>query len=78
VPGSIVNEVFAGAAAQDLVRIGHPAGIFTLEMRVEERDGQLTLTRSALARTARMIMDGYVYVPRSKVPALAHVAVGAR
>jgi 2-methylaconitate cis-trans-isomerase PrpF len=78
VPGSIVNEVFAGAAAQDLVRIGHPAGIFTLEMRVEERDGQLTLTRSALARTARMIMDGYVYVPRSKVPALARVAVGAR
>jgi 2-methylaconitate cis-trans-isomerase PrpF len=47
-------------------------------MRVEERDGQLTLTRSALARTARMIMDGYVYVPRSKVPALARVAVGAR
>jgi len=78
VPGSIVNEVFAGDATQDLVRIGHPAGIFTLEMRVEERDGQLTLTRSALARTARMIMDGYVYVPHSKVPALARVPVGAR
>jgi methylitaconate Delta-isomerase len=78
VPGSVVNEVFTGDPAQDLVRIGHPAGIFTLEMRVAERDGQLTLTRSALARTARMIMDGYVYVPRSKVPALAREAAGVR
>ena len=73
-----MNEVFTGDPREDLVRIGHPAGIFTLEMRVEERDGQLTLTRSALARTARMIMDGYVYVPRSKVPALAREPVGAR
>jgi 2-methylaconitate cis-trans-isomerase PrpF len=78
VPGSVVNEVFAGDAEQDLVRIGHPAGVFTLEMRVAERDGQLTLTRSALARTARMIMDGYVYVPRSKVPALNREPAGVR
>ncbi len=78
VPGSVVNEVFAGAPGQDLVRIGHPAGILTLEMRVEERDGGLVLTRSALARTARKIMDGYIYVPCTKVPALSREAVAAR
>jgi 2-methylaconitate cis-trans-isomerase PrpF len=40
-------------------------------MRVEERNGELVLTRAALERTARRIMDGFVYVPRSKVPSLA-------
>jgi 2-methylaconitate cis-trans-isomerase PrpF len=53
VPGSIVNEVFAGDPAQDLVRIGHPAGIFTLEMRVEERDGQLRLRAAQQGARAR-------------------------
>ncbi len=72
VPGTVVNEVCTAPADQLTVRIGHPAGIFSLEMRVEERNGELVLTRAALERTARRIMDGFVYVPRSKVPALAH------
>jgi 2-methylaconitate cis-trans-isomerase PrpF len=71
VPGTVVNEVCSAPADQLTVRIGHPAGIFSLEMRVEERAGELVLTRAALERTARRIMDGFVYVPRSKVPALA-------
>lgn len=74
VPGTIVHEVCTAPPEQLAVRIGHPAGIFSLEMRVEERDGELVLTRSALERTARRIMDGFVYVPRSKVPALAEAA----
>jgi len=71
VPGTVVHEVCAAPPDQASVRIGHPAGIFSLEMRVEEQGGELVLTRAALLRTARRIMDGYVYVPRSKVPALA-------
>ncbi len=71
VPGTVVNEVCSAPADQLTVRIGHPAGIFALEMRVEERNGELVLTRAALERTARRIMDGFVYVPRSKVPSLA-------
>jgi 2-methylaconitate cis-trans-isomerase PrpF len=71
VPGTVVNEVCTAPPDQLTVRIGHPAGIFSLEMRVEERNGELVLTRAALERTARRIMDGFVYVPRSKVPSLA-------
>src|SRR5262249_30040710 len=71
VPGTVVHEVCAAPPDQATVRIGHPAGIFSLEMRVEDQNGELGLTRAALLRTARRILDGYVYVPRSKVPALA-------
>ena len=70
-PGTVVNEVCSAPADQLTVRIGHPAGIFSLEMRVEEQNGELVLTRAALERTARRIMDGFVYVPRNKVPSLA-------
>jgi 2-methylaconitate cis-trans-isomerase PrpF len=75
-PGTIVHEVFTAPPEQSMIRIGHPAGVLTVEMKVEERDGALVLTRAAFARTARPIMDGYVYVSRAKVPALA--AVGGR
>jgi methylitaconate Delta-isomerase len=69
-PGTVVNEVFRAPADQRGIRIGHPAGILTVEMQVEPRGDELMLTRAAFERTARPIMDGYVYVPRSKVPAL--------
>jgi 2-methylaconitate cis-trans-isomerase PrpF len=78
-PGTVVNEVCSAPADQLTVRIGHPAGIFSLEMRVEEQNGELVLTRAALERTARRIMDGFVYVPRNKVPSLAEApALAAR
>jgi 2-methylaconitate cis-trans-isomerase PrpF len=75
----VVNEVCTAPADQLTVRIGHPAGIFSLEMRVEEQKGELVLTRAALERTARRIMDGFVYVPRNKVPSLTEApALAAR
>jgi 2-methylaconitate cis-trans-isomerase PrpF len=77
VPGTIVNEVFRPSPGDKTIRIGHPAGILAVEMEVAERDGELVLTRAAFVRTARPIMDGYVYVPRSKVPALDRAPVGA-
>lgn len=70
VPGSLVHEVCRSEPGRRTVRIGHPAGVLTLEAEVEQRGGELVVTRAALERTARRIMDGYVYVPLSKVPAL--------
>lgn len=59
IPGTIVNEMISESAAGDTVRIGHPAGVISLEARVE--DGRVE--RAAFARTARRIMEGYVFVP---------------
>jgi 2-methylaconitate cis-trans-isomerase PrpF len=44
------------------VRIGHPTGTIQVEIEIENIDGNLELTKAALARTARLLMDGNVYV----------------
>lgn len=65
IEGTIVNEIYRKAQPDNppAVRIGHPTGTIQVEMEVEKRNGQIQLTKSALARTARLLMDGYVYVP---------------
>jgi len=63
IPGTIVNEMIADAEAKDVIRFGHPAGTIQVEVRTEQGpDGCVTLKRAAICRTARRIMDGYVYV----------------
>jgi len=44
------------------VRIGHPTETMQVEIEIEAQRGQLELTKAALARTARLLMDGNVYV----------------
>lgn len=65
IEGTIVNETFREVQPSDppAVRIGHPSGTIQVEMEIEKRNGQLELTKAALARTARLLMDGFVYVP---------------
>ena len=50
-----------GTPDSGLVRLGHPGGIIECDTPVE--DGRIT--RAVFGRTARRIMEGYVYVPRS-------------
>ena len=59
-PGTLVYQ-FRGPRKEGLVRIGHPGGIIECDTSVE--DG--TITRAVFGRTARRIMEGYVYVPLS-------------
>lgn len=58
-PGTLVYEM-RGKRDSGLVRIGHPGGIIECDTTVE--DGKIT--RAVFGRTARRIMEGYVYVPR--------------
>ncbi len=44
------------------LRIDHPMGKLQVEVEIEEQSGQLALTKAALARTARLLLDGNVYV----------------
>lgn len=65
IPGTIVNEVCG--SKDSLVRIGHPAGVLEIEVETENQNGQVILKRAAFGRTARRIMDGYVYVPVNRL-----------
>jgi 2-methylaconitate cis-trans-isomerase PrpF len=66
IQNSIVWEVMREEAKSRMtIRIGHPGGIIPVESEVEMRGGKVILKRAAFYRTARRIMEGYVYVRRS-------------
>jgi Uncharacterized protein conserved in bacteria len=56
--GTVVNEIVKPAPAKHLVRIGHASGVAEVDM---EMDGDKVI-KGGVLRTARRIMDGYVYV----------------
>lgn len=65
-PGTIVNEIVCGNEPNKPVthlRIGHPWGIMDAYADLQENpDGTHNLLSGNLDRTARRIMEGYVYV----------------
>lgn len=63
-PGTVVHEVTRPAAeTSPVVRIGHPAGVIETEVQVDRGGADAVVARATLGRTARRIMEGYVYVP---------------
>lgn len=63
VKGSIIQRTLgAPKAGQDSIRLGHPSGVMTVYPDLEEKEGSLQVKGVAVQRTARRIMDGYVYV----------------
>lgn len=62
IPGTIVHEMTRPETLQDeTVRIGHPAGVIATQTRVELKGNDYVVRRATLGRTARRIMEGYVY-----------------
>ncbi|MGE4365878.1 2-methylaconitate cis-trans isomerase PrpF [Thermomonas sp.] len=64
VPGTLVN-LAAGGGRREAVRFGHPSGTLRVGATVEQRDGQWTVTRAVMSRSARVLMEGHVRVPRT-------------
>jgi methylitaconate Delta-isomerase len=64
IPGTVVNAV-ARRAFPDRVRIGHPAGIMEVGAKVQPQGGDWRVESVTTQRTARRIMDGFIYVPQS-------------
>jgi 2-methylaconitate cis-trans-isomerase PrpF len=66
VPGTLVHEVCRSQAEDGpTVRIGHPAGVIEIEAAVEVAEDGHRLVQASLGRTARRLMEGYVFVPWS-------------
>ena len=62
IAGTIVHEMTRpDTIGNDAVRIGHPAGVITTETRIALQGNALVVRRATLGRTARRIMEGYVY-----------------
>jgi 4-oxalomesaconate tautomerase len=69
VPGSVAHEIaqlpgHTGGPAD--IEVEHPTGFFTVTLEVQiAPDGTIAVTKSALLRTARLLMRGDVMVPAS-------------
>ena len=67
-PGSVAHKVAVipvRAEGSIDVEVEHPTGFFTVTIEVKIDDGVPVVTKSALLRTARMLMRGEVLVPAS-------------
>ena len=62
VPGTLVNHA-AGGGPRESVRFGHPSGTLRVGAKAEQRDGQWTVTKAIMSRSARVLMEGWVRVP---------------
>ena len=64
IPGTVVHTV-ARRALPDRVRIGHPAGSMEIGAKVQPAGDDWQVASVTTQRTARRIMDGWIYVPQS-------------
>lgn len=62
VPGTLVNQA-AGGGQRNAVRFGHPSGTLRVGAEVAQVDGQWTVTKAVMSRSARILMEGWVRVP---------------
>ena len=62
IPGTLVN-LAAGGEAREAVRFGHPSGTLRVGAQAALVDGQWTVTKAIMSRSARILMEGWVRVP---------------
>ena len=62
IPGTLVNHA-AGGGARNAVRFGHPSGTLRVGAEAKQVDGEWTVTRALMSRSARVLMEGSVRVP---------------
>ena len=62
IPGTLVN-LAAGGGAPQAVRFGHPSGTLRVGAEAARVDGEWTVTRAIMSRSARVLMEGRVRVP---------------
>ena len=62
VPGTLVN-LAAGGGEREAVRFGHPSGTLRVGAQAVQADGQWTVTKASMSRSARILMEGWVRVP---------------
>ena len=62
IPGTLVN-LAAGGGDRDAVRFGHPSGTLRVGAAASRVNGEWTVTKAIMSRSARVLMEGWVRVP---------------
>ena len=74
IPGTILAEVIGNSVKKEeffekekRIRIGHPSGVMKVKINLRKQKNNWLIEKAVVGRTARIIMDGFVYVPLSKL-----------
>ena len=62
IPGTLVN-LAAGGEPRSAVRFGHPSGTLRVGAQAQRVNGEWTVTKAIMSRSARVLMEGWVRVP---------------
>jgi probable AcnD-accessory protein PrpF len=62
IPGTLVN-LAAGGGTRTAVRFGHPSGTLRVGAEARQVNGEWTVTKAIMSRSARVLMEGWVRVP---------------
>ncbi|HZX27144.1 MAG TPA: 2-methylaconitate cis-trans isomerase PrpF [Telluria sp.] len=62
IPGTLVN-LAAGGGARSAVRFGHPSGTLRVGAEAAQVNGEWSVTKAVMSRSARVLMEGWVRVP---------------
>ena len=69
IPGTLASRIAPSTVGE--LRIGHPSGTIFVDADVAKQGDQWLVSRAAVGRTARRLMDGYAYV---KTESLKNIA----
>jgi probable AcnD-accessory protein PrpF len=62
IPGTLVN-LAAGGGERTAVRFGHPSGTLRVGAQAQQVEGEWSVTKAIMSRSARVLMEGAVRVP---------------
>jgi 2-methylaconitate cis-trans-isomerase PrpF len=62
IEGTLVN-IAAGGGKKSAVEFGHPSGTLKVGAVITENNGKIIVDKATMSRSARIIMEGNVFVP---------------
>jgi probable AcnD-accessory protein PrpF len=62
IPGTLVS-LAAGGDSRNAVRFGHPSGTLRVGAEASQVDGEWSVSKAIMSRSARVLMEGWVRVP---------------
>jgi len=62
IPGTLVN-LAAGGGERDVVTFGHPSGTLKVGAEAINNNGDWTVNKVVMSRSARVLMEGWVRIP---------------
>ena len=62
IPGTLVN-LAAGGGKRKSVRFGHPSGTLRVGAEASQNDGDWTVNKVIMSRSARVLMEGWIRIP---------------